>query len=314
MKTPKIIHIIVRLLKRIVLPGFDGVSMYQILSFFFKGIYEGALNMRASAVAFNFFLALFPSIIFLFTIIPYIPIEGFHEMLFATLQDILPVSTYEEVRITAEDIILRPRGGLLSLGFILALFFSTSGINSLMEAFNQTFHSIEVRSFFKQQFISLVLVLILSSMVIIGIGLLITGDTLIHYLIEAGSFDNGVEILSLQISKFLVVIILFFFSISFLYYLGPSRKQHFRFISAGSTLSTLLIILLSLGFNYYIGNFSRYNTLYGSIGTLIIVMLWIYFVSFVILIGFELNASISVLKQKTILERIEAKQEAELEA
>lgn len=303
MKTPRYILKLISLLKRIVLPGFDGVSMYEILSFFFKGIYEGSLNMRASAVAFNFFLALFPSIIFLFTIIPYIPIDGFHEMLFAILQDILPVSTYEAVKTTAEDIILQPRGGLLSLGFVLALFFSTSGINSLMEAFNRTYHSIEVRSFFKQQFISLVLVLILSSMVIIGIGLLISGDSLIRYIVNAGSFDSGVEILALQISKFLIVTILFFFSISFLYYLGPSRKQHFRFISAGSTLSTLLIILLSLGFNYYIGNFSRYNTLYGSIGTLIIVMLWIYFVSFVILIGFELNASISVLKNKTLRER-----------
>ena len=266
--------------------------MYEILAFFFKGIYEGSLNMRASAVAFNFFLALFPSIIFLFTIIPYIPIEGFHEMLFATLQDILPVSTYEAVKTTAEDIILQPRGGLLSLGFVLAMFFSTSGINSLIEAFNQTYHSIEVRSFFKQQFIALALVLILSSLVIIGIGLLIYGDVLIHYIVDAGAFDSGVEVLALQISKFIVVIILFFLAISFLYYLGPSRKQKFRFISAGSTLSTLLIILLSLGFNYYISNFSRYNTLYGSIGTLIIVMLWIYFVAMVILIGFELNVSI----------------------
>ncbi len=298
MKTPKIILKIILLLKRIVIPGFDGVSIYEILAFFFKGIYEGALNMRASAVAFNFFLARFPSIIFLFTIIPYIPIEGFHGMLFSTLQDILPVSTYEAVKTTAEDIITQPRGGLLSLGFVLALFFSTSGINSLIEAFNQTYHSIEVRSFFKQQFISLVLVLILSSLVIVGIGLLIWGDALIHYIVKAGSFNSGVEMFALQISKFFIVLILFFLAISFLYYLGPSRKQKFRFISAGSTLSTLLIILLSLGFNYYISNFSRYNTLYGSIGTLIIVMLWIYFVAMVIIIGFELNVSIKGAQRK----------------
>lgn len=296
MKTPKPILKLVVFLKRIVLPGFDGVSIYEILSFFFKGIYKGALSMRASAVAFNFFLALFPSIIFLFTIIPYIPIEGFHEMLFATLQDILPVSTYEAVKSTAEDIITRPRSGLLSLGFVLALFFSTSGVNSLIDAFNQTYHGIETRSFFKQQFISLVLVLILSSLVIIGIGLIISGDALIHYLVEKKWYSSGIEFISLQIIRYLIIIILFFLAISFLYYLGPSRKQRFRFISAGSTLSTLLTILLSLGFNFYISNFSRYNTLYGSIGTLIIVMLWIYFVAFVIIIGFELNASIAILK------------------
>lgn len=298
MKTPKFILKIVSLLKKIVLPGFDGVSMYEILSFFFKGIYEGKLSMRASAVAFNFFLALFPSIIFLFTIIPYIPINGFHEMLFATLQDILPVSTYEAVETTAEDIILRPRGGLLSLGFVLALYFSTSGISSLIDAFNQTYHGIVPRTFVKQQMISLILVLILSSMVLVGIGILISGDTLIRYIVEAGSYTNSAEVLALKTSKFLIVIILFFLTISFLYYLGPSRKQKFRFISAGATLSTLLIILLSIGFNYYISNFSSYNTLYGSIGTLIIVMMWIYFVAIVILIGFELNVSLKGVSRK----------------
>jgi membrane protein len=292
MKIPPIITQFTKLLKRIVIPGFDGVSMYEILAFFFKGIWEGALTMRASAVAFNFFLALFPSLIFLFTIIPYIPIEGFHDMLFETLQDVLPNTTYNAVKSTAEDIITKPQGGLLSLGFILALFFSTTGVNSLIEAFNQTYHNIEKRSFFKQQLISLILVLILSSLVIVGIGLLIFGNVFIDFIVRHAWIDTTFELISIQIIKFLIVIIIFFFAISFLYYLGPSRKQKFRFISAGSTLSTLLIILLSLGFNYYIDNFSRYNTLYGSIGTLIIVMLWIYFIAMVIIIGFELNASI----------------------
>ena len=108
---------------------------------------------------------------------------------------------------------------------------------------------------------------------------------------------SGFKVLTLQITRWVITIIIFFFAISFLYYLGPSKKQKFRFISAGATLSTLLIILLAIGFNYYIENFSRYNTLYGSIGTLIIIMLWIYFVAMVILIGFDLNASISNLKK-----------------
>ncbi len=300
MQKQKLIDRFINFLKSIVIPGFDGVSMYEVLVFFFKGLWKGALTLRASAVAFNFFLALFPSIIFMFTIIPYIPIEGFQEMLFSSLQDVLPNSTYEAVKNTAEDIITKRQGGLLSLGFVLALFFSTTGVNSLIEAFNQTYHSIEESSFFKQQLTSLILVLILSSIVIIGVVLLISGNELIGYIVGLGWIDSTVEIIAIKIIKFIIVVILFFFAISFLYYLGPSRKQKFRFISAGSTLSTLLIILLSLGFNYYIDNFSRYNTLYGSIGTLIIVMLWIYFVSLVILIGFELNASISVLKhQKT---------------
>ncbi len=298
MKAPRFIHRIIAWLKNIVLPGFDGITMYEVSRFFFKGLYQGALTMRASAVAFNFFLALFPFILFLFTVIPYIPIEGFQEMLFATLEDILPVSTFETVRGTAEDIIMRPRGGLLSAGFVMALFFSTSGLNSLIGAFNQTAHQLETRSFLKQQLISLVLVLILSGMAIIATGLLISGNALVHYLAGWLKLNNGLEILILHFTKFLIVVILFFFSISFLYFLGPSSKHKFRFISAGSTLSTLLIILLSLGFNFYISNFSKYNTLYGSIGTLIIVMMWIYLISLIIIIGFELNASIKVLQKK----------------
>lgn len=284
------------ILQKIVIPGFDGVSIFEVLNFFFKGLLKGALTMRASAVAFNFFLALFPTIIFVFTIIPYLPIPGFNEAIFGLLQDILPNSTYQTVYETVENILTQPQGGLLSIGFMLALFFSTTGIISLIEAFNQTYHSIQARSFLKQYLIALILVIIISALVLIGISLMIGGGVFIDYLQGKQWIDTGFQTFMLQFIKWSVVVCIFFFAISFLYYLGPSRRQKFRFISAGSTLSTLLIIILSIGFNYYIDNFSRYNTLYGSIGTLIIVMLWIYFVSIVILIGFELNASISVLK------------------
>lgn len=280
-----------------VLPGFDGIPFSRVLGFYFKGLLKGSINLRASAVAFNFFIALFPSILFFFTIIPYLPIPHFDDTLFALLEDILPSSTHELVLGTANDIITRPRGGLLSFGFFMALFFSTTGINSLIDAFNQTYHTIATRSFFKQQLISVFLVLILSSLVIIGIAFLIGGDSLITYFVELDWIKSGFKLLTLQVTKWFITIIIFFFAISFLYYLGPSKKQKFRFISAGATLSTLLIILLAFGFNYYIDNFSRYNTLYGSIGTLIIIMLWIYFVAMVILIGFDLNASISNLKK-----------------
>ncbi len=297
MKLKKQISSLHQYLIEFVIPGFDGIPFSKVLGFYFKGLLQGSINLRASAVAFNFFIALFPSLLFFFTIIPYLPIPDFGTTLFALLEDILPTSTHEIVLGTANDIITRPRGGLLSFGFFLALFFSTTGINSLIDAFNQTYHTIVTRSFFKQQLISVFLVLILSCLVIIGIALLISGDSLINYLVEVEWIKSGFKLLTIQILKWIVTIIIFFFAISFLYYLGPSKKQKFRFISAGATLSTLLIILLAIGFNYYIENFSQYNTLYGSIGTLIIIMLWIYFVAMVILIGFDLNASISKLKK-----------------
>ena len=297
MKGSHYIHKIRQYAIDFVVPGFDGIPFSKVLGFYFKGLLMGSINLRASAVAFNFFIALFPSLLFFFTIIPYLPIPHFDQTLFALLEDILPSSTHELVLGTANDIITRPRGGLLSFGFFLALFFSTTGINSLIDAFNQTYHTIKTRSFFKQQIISVFLVLILSCLIILGIASLIGGDSLINYLVRIKWIESGFKLLAFQIIKWVVTIIIFFFAISFLYYLGPSKKQKFRFISAGATLSTMLIIVLAIGFNYYIENFSRYNTLYGSIGTLIIVMLWIYFVAMVILIGFDLNASISKLKK-----------------
>ena len=285
------------LLQKIIIPGFDGVSLYEILRFFVKGIMKGAITMRGASVAFNFFLALFPTIIFIFTIIPYLPIANFDETVFALLKDVLPDSTYNSVYETVKEILTRPQSGLLSIGFVLALYFSTSGINSMIDAFNQTNHSIETRSFIKQQLVSIALVLIISVLTLLGVALMIGGEFLVNTLKANEWINSGFQIFMLQFLRWFFMVIIFFFTISFLYYLGPSRRQQFRFISAGSTLSTILIIILSVAFNYYIENFSSYNALYGSIGTLIIVMMWIYYVSIVILIGFELNASISVAKK-----------------
>ena len=179
----KIITFVIKLSKKLVLPGFDGLPLYNVTGFFFKGLYEGYITSRASAISFNFFLAIFPSLIFLFTIIPFIPIENFQTTLLAMINDFMPKSAYETVKGTVEDIVTRPRGGLLSIGFILALYFSTNGINSIMEAFNNTYHTIETRSDFKQRLISILLVLILSVLLIISIGLMTVGPIILSIII-----------------------------------------------------------------------------------------------------------------------------------
>jgi membrane protein len=279
--------------RSIVFPGFDGMSLYDVVDFFIRGIQRGSITSRASAFSFNFFLAIFPAIIFFFTIIPYIPISGFQDTLLELLRDFIPEKAYGTVEETLFDIIKRPHGGLLSVGFILAMYFSTNGINSLIESFNQTYHTIETRSPFKQRLISILLVLILSVLVIVAIVLMIVGPVVLEFLAQRDILHNNYTIRLIIIGKWVVVVALFFFAFSFLYYLAPAKSGHFRFISAGSSIATLLTILTSVGFNYYANNFIRYNSLYGSIGTLMIVMLWIYFNAIIVLIGFELNASIS---------------------
>ncbi|MFH1121139.1 MAG: YihY/virulence factor BrkB family protein [Bacteroidota bacterium] len=284
--------------KKLVIPGFDGVSLYDVTDFFVKGIQRGSITNRAAALSFNTFLAIFPAIIFFFTLIPYIPIANFQDSLLDMIHDLIPQQAYLTVEETLFDIVKRPRGSLLSFGFLLAMYFATNSINSLIEAFNQTYHAIDTRTLFQQRLVSIALVLILSVLVIIAIALITVGPVVLNWLQTHDLLTDGLTIFMISAGKWIITLALLFFAFSFLYYIAPSGKQHFRFISAGSTLTTLLFIAASVGFNYYVNNFSKYNSLYGSIGTLIVFMMWIYFNAIIILIGFELNASISVARKR----------------
>lgn len=273
------------------------MPFYDVMKFFFTGLIKGSVTTRASAISFNFFMALFPAIIVLFTIIPYVPVEGFQDSLLELMKNLIPQKIYGTVEDTLFDIVNRPRGGLLSVGFLLTLYFSTNGVNSIIEAFNQTYHTIETRSFIKQQLISIALVFILALLLIVAILLVTIGPIIITWLDEHDFIRGRYTYEIIVASKWIIIVFMFLFMYSFLYYMAPARKKDFRFISAGSTMASLLTILTSVGFNYYVNNFSRYNTLYGSIGTLLIFLLWIYFNSIILLLGFELNASISRVKR-----------------
>lgn len=290
-------RLFIRYLRKIVLPGFDSMPFYDVMKFFITGIIKGSVTLRASAVSFNFFMALFPAILVFFTLIPYVPIPGFQDSLLATMQNLIPEQIYGTVEDTLFDIINRPRGGLLSVGFLLTLYFATNGVSSIIEGFNQTYHTIETRSFLRQQIVSILLVLILAFLVIISISLITIGPIVLDWLVARGLLRGKYTVEIIVISKWVMIVIMMLFIYSFLYYFAPARKKGYRFISAGSTFASLLTILTSVGFNFYVNNFSRYNTLYGSIGTLLIFLLWIYFNSIILLIGFELNASITQVKK-----------------
>lgn len=281
-----------RISRKIVLPGFEGLSLYDVSVFFIRGVTKGTLSIRASSFSYSFFLALFPAIIVMFTIIPYIPINHFQDTLMELMREFIPQKAYIAVEGTLFDIVKQHHGGLLSLGFILALYFSTSGIHSLIQSFNQTYHTIETRSWIRIRIVSLFLSLVLSFLLFLAITLITFGPMVLRYIDQRGWLGASSLFYILYFGKWLITIALLFFAFSFLYYFAPAKRRHFRFISAGSTLSTFLTILTSIGFNFYVNNFSKYNTLYGSIGTLMIVLVWIYFNAFIVLLGFELNASI----------------------
>jgi membrane protein len=268
------------------------VPLYDVALFFWKGIVDGSISTRASAIAFNFILAIFPAIIFVFTLIPYIPVENFQQQLMMLFESTLPQNAFLALRGTIEDIVTQPRGGLMSFGFLAAFYFSTNGIVSIITTFNGTIHAIETRTWINQHLVALMLAVILTLLITISIAMITFSQSVMNFLVVNGLLQIDLTYYLLLVGRWLIICALFFFSYAFLFYFAPARKTKFKFISAGGTLTTLLTIITSLGFSYYMNNFGKYNTLYGSIGTLVVVMLSIYFNALMLLIGFELNVSI----------------------
>lgn len=283
--------------KQVPLPFMEGMSLYDVVSFFIRGIIDGKITTRASSLAFSFFLAIFPAILFLFTLIPYIAIDGFQMELFELMQDIMPPQTYEEAKSTIDDILTHKQGGLLSIGFIATLLFATNGVYSIITNFSQSVHEIDFRSFWQQYIVAVGLTVILSILLILTIVVLIFTESVGNYFVELDLLSDYVADL-IQGGRVITLIILVQTSISLLIYFGPTKKSDWHFFSPGSLLATTMIVIISFLFGYYIDNFSQYNKLYGSISTLIIIMLWIYVNSLVLIIGFELDASIAGVKKK----------------
>ncbi len=284
--------------KKIVLPGFDGLPIYYVAKFFFKGIVEGAMELKASSLAFKFFLAIFPTIIFLLTLIPYIPIHNFKNELLGILEEVLPSEGYEFLSDSLVNLITNADGGLLSFGFLFALYLATSGFDGMQNAFMESYNTNFSRNIIQTRLISILMLFILTTLIIIAIAAILISEYMVNFILEEGSTSS----ILLMIGKWLIMAALCFFGISTFYYLGGNRKMKWRFFSAGSTLATVLVIIVCLAFGFYVDNFANYNKIYGSIGTIIILMLLIYFNSFVLLIGFELNASI---QQAGSIEKIE---------
>ena len=288
----RLLALLRRSAQTITLPLFDGLSLYDVAIFFWKGIYEGAVTSRAASISFSFFLALFPGVIFVFTLIPFIPIDGFQHELFRLLRDVLPPNSFDAAYSTITDILTIKRGDLLGITVAAALFFATNGTLALIGNFGQTIHRLNVRGFWSQYLAAFWLTLALALLLIGGIAVLALGEVWIPTLIPG---DNGIWLTAL--ARWVVLLGLVLFAISLLFYFGPMRSAPWRFISPGALLATVLVWLTSYLFGIYVTDFSRYNQFYGSIGTLMIIQLWIYVNAIGLIIGFELNASMARAKK-----------------
>lgn len=285
-------------LSNLVLPGFDGVPISHVMKFVIQGFRKGVLVTRASAIAFNLLMALLPASIFLFTLIPFIPIPNFQQELIKLFESILPVSAFSFLETTIIDVVTNKSGGLLLIMFIATIIFSTNGIHAVIHAFVVSAHTFKTRTWVNQRKISIALLLIVVMMIAFAGFLIIFGKMAVNRLVELNMLESKMVIYILVFLKWLLVILLLFLAISFLYYFAPAKKTDFRFVSPGSTLATLLFILTSLGFSAYVNNFGQYNKLYGWIGTLMVILIWLYLNSIALLIGFELNVSIKAARNE----------------
>jgi membrane protein len=279
-------------LKKISFPGFENVPAYHVFTFFFKGILRGSLNTRASSIAFNFLLALGPATIFLLTFIPYLPVKDLRQEILEVLNAVVPTDSYIAIEGLIGEL-FQKRGGLQLFGFFIALFFLQKGINSLIDAFNATYHTIEVRSWYQQRIISIILVAILFLILSLAFILLFFSKIAINKLVDLQMIEADFTYYIFLAGRWIIITIITFISISFLYYLVPVRKADWKFFSAGSIFATVLTLAASIGFSYFVNHFAPFNKVFGSIGVLIGLMLWMNFNAFTLLAGFELNASIN---------------------
>lgn len=286
----------ITLLKRIILPGFNGLSLYDLLEIYIVGIVKGTFSSRASSIAYSFFIALFPFLLFLLNLIPVIRIDGFQTRFLSLIQKLLPPQTNDFFYPIIEDIALNPRSSLISFTFALTLFLAANGVNSIFSAFEYSIHVTINRSFFRQYLVAIAVSIFIAIIALINVGFILYGEYLISEL-KAGAYIEN-DFFWINFLQFTLFASMLYVVISTLYHFGVKEGRQTRFFSIGALVTTLLFLMTTYLFGVYINNFSNYNELYGSIGALLIMMFYIWLNSNLLLLGFELNISLQRLKER----------------
>lgn len=307
-----VIKWLVRGLKKIKLYAFEGLSLYDLIEMYIRGIVEGALTTRASAIAFSLFIALFPLLIFLITlipfVIPYVSVgnENFDAQLLLFMESFLPEATADYFGDIYQQIKDQKRGGLLSSSFVLSIFLMTNGVNAIFEGFEYSYHIELTRHFLKKYAYALMVGLILSILILLGAVVFVYFEFyILNYLsaLEVQTRGSGVkesDIVVARMVKVLFLAVLTYLAVAILYYFGTADSKKSKFFSYGALMTTLLIMLTSYLFGIYVDDFARYNELYGALGGLMILLFYIWLNSNLLLLGFELNATLNFLHRKEI--------------
>ncbi len=294
-KTP--IAFILKKSKHWYLPGFEGVPLYDVIRFFYGQVKTVGLTERTSAVAYNFIMAIPPSFLFLFTLIPHLPFFKKGEIknqVTLLIKDIIPAEGYNRniIKFINDTFFESPVFGVLSFGLLLALFFASNAMMGLMRSFNKNYIGFKKRKGLHDRWVAIRLTVLIFGLVLGCLILLITQGAVLKWI----GIKSDWWITVIYYIRWLFIIALIYFSIAFIYKYAPAVHKRWKLVSPGTILATFLSIMASLGFSFFVNNFGKYNVLYGSIGTIIVLMALIYINSLVLLIGFELNVSIKSLR------------------
>ena len=293
-----LIRFILRKSRQWVLPGFEGVCLYDVLTFFRKQMAITSIRERASAIAYNFIMSVPPTCLFLFTLIPNLPFiskRSIKTQLHDLIMDVVPGSAYNTSLIKFVDSFFDgSKIGLISSGFILSLFFASNAIMGVMRSFNKEYIGFEKRTPLQKRWVAIKLTALLFSLVLIGLLLLVSQSNLLNYL---GIRNSTIKAVIIN-GKWIIITALIYYSFAFIYKYAPATEKRWKLFSPGAMVATFLSILATILFSIFVNNFGRYNVLYGSIGTIMVLMILIFINSLVILIGFEFNVSIKTLKAK----------------
>lgn len=281
--------------KKTTLPGFDGVPVYNTLLFVYREAMKDDIMMRARAMSFSFFLALFPGIIFLLTLIPYLPFTDYYvEVWKSSLTGILPTQAESYIFDIMDSLSSKIRVSSQILSLVLMLYFTSNGVSSMLVSFSKSYKlTFKSRNYFQHKLKALEITFLLFLLLIFSTGLIILGNLWLEALFNKLDLSQFYRI-TIDILRWLIVLLLFYSIISMLYRFGPSMKKKIKYISPGAGVATFLAIVSSVGFSYYVNNFGSYNDIYGSLGAIIITMIWIQINSMALIVGYELNASIAV--------------------
>ncbi|PKG41172.1 YihY/virulence factor BrkB family protein [Psychroflexus sp. MES1-P1E] len=280
------------------LPGLGGLTLYDLLSLYISGIIKGTFSTRAGSIAFSFFMAIFPFLLFILNLIPFVWfIDDFQQELLNYFEELLPPQTSGLFQDIFFDIANNPRAGLLSFVFVLSIFLMSNGVNAIFTGFEFSYHTKINRTIIRQYIVAV------SVAIIVAILLLIAVIATVYFSFVIDQFTSigvvGDSLLLARYGRFAILIIVLILGISILYYFGTREGRKTRFLSPGSFFTTILIVLTTYLFSIYVENFSSYNKLYGSIGALLILMLYIWLNSNILLLGFELNGALYNLKRKS---------------